>query len=279
MIARMEGLAERLSPSIMKQEIVLSDVIDGLESLPSLSFNLAFADAPYNAGFSYENHDDKMPESAFKSWTARWFSALFVRVKLDGSLWVLIPDSMVHHILTLAEEHHLHRINWIIWHYRFGVHTKEKFINSKTHLLWFSKTEDSKFYFDAVAEESDRKSKYNDLRTWAKTFTPDGMRPPFDVWSWPRVVGNSKERVKEGPNQVPDELLFRMLACCTQKGDKVVEAFSGTGSLADVCARMEREYIGFDNGPKVTEAARARLIKAQEFMKARHDAAKNVPQT
>jgi len=225
-------------------------------------------------GFEYENHDDNMPAHKFVGWTASWMEETKRVVKPDGSIWVLVPDEMVFQVLWKSAGLNLKMVNWVIWHYRFGVHTKEKFIRSKTHLFRFGKTDEFRFNFDKVAEMSDRATKYNDLRTYQKTFTPGGMRPPFDVWEWPRVVGNSKERIKEGPNQVPDELLLRMLDCCTKPGDLVIEGFSGTGSLAEQCARLDRNYRGYDNGPKVTAAAQARLLRAQEAMKQKHDATK-----
>lgn len=259
-----------------KQELIVRDVLEGLKALPDSFADMLAADPPYNMGFTYENHDDKMEPSAFVSWTARWMEELHRIAKPDAGIWLLVPDDMVHNILHISSRLKWHRINWIIWHYRFGVHTKSKFINSKTHLFWFTKSGEFRFNFDAVATASDRMSKYNDSRTFIKKFTPSGMRPPLDVWEWPRVVGNSKERVPEGPNQVPDELWFRAVDACTKPGDQVVEAFSGTGTLADVCARLDRNYIGFDNGPIVTAAAQLRLDTAIKF---RMESQKNVPQS
>jgi DNA modification methylase len=56
-------------------------------------------------------------------------------------------------------------------------------------------------------------------------------RIPDDVWEFPRVTGNSKERRSWHPTQHPVAVYARILRLSTEPGDTIVDLFGGTGTL------------------------------------------------
>ena len=50
------------------------------------------------------------------------------------------PDDWAAEIVVHLKGRHLSMVNWCIWHYRFGQNTTTRFINSKVHALYFTKS-------------------------------------------------------------------------------------------------------------------------------------------
>ena len=69
-----------------------------------------------------------------------------------------------------------------------------------------------------------------------------------NVWN---IVGftNPILRAKEHqffPTQKPTDVIRKMLLDTTKEGDLVCDPFSGSGTTADVCRELERDFIGFE---------------------------------
>jgi site-specific DNA-methyltransferase (adenine-specific) len=90
-------------------------------------------------------------------------------------------------------------------------------------------------YFECSARQ-----KCNDKRA-----NPAG-RVPDDVWEFPRVVGNAKERRSWISNQHPEALIERMILMSTQPGETVIDMFAGSGTVHRVCRRLGRNSISID---------------------------------
>ncbi len=69
-----------------------------------------------------------------------------------------------------------------------------------------------------------------------------------NVWS---IDGfsNPRLRAKEHqffPTQKPSDVIRKMLYDTTKEGDLVCDPFSGSGTTADVCRELKRDFIGFE---------------------------------
>lgn len=233
-----------------------------------LKVDLLFADPPFNYGEKYDSWDDKMPEKDFLEFTKTWLQGASALLKPGAALWVNCPDEMAAHVVLMAQAAGLRMINWCIWSYRFGVWRPGNFIRAKTHVLYFVNTEaERKWYPDGILVDSDRATKYGDRRT-TTTKTP-GKRVPLDVWgsegdggfAWGRVQGNSKERSKLHENQLPEVYLERVISCCTQPGDLVLDPFLGSGTTMVVARALGRRSIGIEISTRYARSALARVKK------------------
>jgi DNA modification methylase len=61
-----------------------------------------------------------------------------------------------------------------------------------------------------------------------------------DVFDFPRVTGNSKQRCDWHPTQLHEELVERALRLTTKEGDTVLDPFGGTGTTLRVCKKIGR---------------------------------------
>ena len=64
--------------------------------------------------------------------------------------------------------------------------------------------------------------------------------PKGDVFEFPRVTGNSKQRRKWHDNQLNEALVAKCVKLCTAPGGRVLDPFGGTGTTGRVCTANGR---------------------------------------
>ena len=89
-------------------------------------------------------------------------------------------------------------------------------------------------------------------------------------WYIPICAG--KERLREEnnkrshPTQKPEALLYRILLASTNKGDVILDPFSGSGTTAVVAKKLQRHFIGIEKDKDYVELSKKRL-KATKVLK------------
>jgi DNA modification methylase len=87
-----------------------------------------------------------------------------------------------------------------------------------------------------------------------------------DVWRFPVVQGAERLRGENGralhPTQKPEALVERCVAASSNPGEVVIDPFSGSGTTAVICARMARDFIGFELEDIYIKASKARVRRA-----------------
>lgn len=230
---------------------------DPLLNLKPGSVRLVFCDPPYNIGVEYgEGHNDNIPRGEYAEWADTWIGRCIDLLTPDGSLWLLAPDEwVVAYLSSLASPQRLYIRNWVIWYETFGVNCSDKFNRTKRHLIYCAMNP-KKYVFnaDAVTRPSDRQTKYNDSRA-----ASDGKLLD-DVWfDIPRLVGTAAERVPDFPTQLPLALLRRIVACCSDPGDLVLDPCSGSATTGVAALELGRRYVGIERSAKFAKLSRLRL--------------------
>jgi len=223
--------------------------------------DLIFADPPFNIGFQYDNYEDKLKREKYISWTRDWMTVCKNVLKPHGSFYIAIGDEYVANVKVIADELKLTMRNWIIWHYTFGQQTKKKFARAHTHILYFVKDKKC-FTFNApeVWFASDRQTVYNDKRA-----NPSGKLPD-DVWShYARVCGTFGERKQWHPCQMPELLLSRIIKVSSNKGDWILDPFSGSGTTPVVAAKLGRVYTGIELSKEYARQSLKRIEQCKDL--------------
>ena len=196
-----------------------------------------------------------MSEADYLHWCRIWLAECQRLLSDDGSLWVLINDDYADHFGLLLRKTGLHRRAWIKWYETFGVNCTNNFNRCSRHLFYHVKNS-RRFVFDpdAVGRPSDRQTKYDDKRAG-----PHGKLWD-NVWSIPRLVENSRERLPDFPTQLPLELVRPIVHCASEPGDLVLDPFCGSGTTGVAAIESGRQFIGIELNPQFAKAARQRLI-------------------
>ncbi|MFH5805728.1 DNA-methyltransferase [Alienimonas sp. DA493] len=165
-----------------RNKLVHGDCLPHLRSLPDGCVDLAFADPPFNVGFSYDVYRDRKSAQEYEDWCREWIEQIHRVLKPHGTFWLAMGDEFAAELKVLAtREIGFHCRSWVVWYYTFGVNCTRKFTRSHAHL--FHLTKDAKeFTFNAEDPEvrvpSARQLVYNDPRA-----NPTG-RLPDDTWKY-----------------------------------------------------------------------------------------------
>lgn len=212
-------------------------------ALPKLGhFKMIFADPPDNIGLGYGecNDDLSTPEYWGLLNDTLWHS----RYKCDV-LWVSFNARHLPIMGKLALD--FTKSEWTLkpcmQTFTFGQHNQSDLGNNHRP-LWRFMREGTELYPDAVRIPSWRQLNGD------KRADPRG-KVANDVFDFPRVTGNSKQRRKHHPTQLNEGLYERCIKLCCAPEDAVCDIFAGTGTLARVCNRtgnpctmieMDRSY-------------------------------------
>jgi site-specific DNA-methyltransferase (adenine-specific) len=240
-------------------KIICGDCIEVLDGVDEPFADLIFADPPFNIGYKYDKYYDKVKSKNYIAWTKEWMTACKRVLKLHGSFYIAIGDEYAANVKIIADELGLFMRNWIIWHYTFGQQTKSKFARAHTHIFYFASDQKNFTFNDrAVRVPSDRQLLYNDKRA-----NPLGKMPD-DVWNQDvRVCGTFQEREGWHPCQMPESVLKRIIAASSNRGDCVLDPFSGSGTTAVAACVLGRNYVGIEISEKYVERSRERLAEVK----------------
>lgn len=252
------------------------DCIAGMNDIAPGNVHLAFADPPFNIGYDYDVYDDAREHTQYLDWSRQWIAGVYRALQPTGTFWLAIGDEYAAELKLISQEIGFFCRSWVIWYYTFGVNCKMKFSRSHAHLFHFVKDRENFTFNDkAIRVPSARQLVYGDARanpegrlpddTWIlrPQDVPDGFPATDDTWYFPRVAGTFKERAGFHGCQMPEQLLGRIIRCCSGPGELVLDPFSGSATTMVVAKKLGRRWIGFDLSPEYVERGRTRVEAAK----------------
>ena len=241
--------------------ITTGDCIEQLAAMPAESVNLVVADPPYNIGIDYGNGSraDLLPDAAYTEWTRRWVEAAARTLADDGSMWVICGQEYAGDHQIAMRDAGLHWRNTVTWVETFGVSCRRKFNRTSRPMHYFTK-HPRRFTFnvDELRTRS-RRQELGDTRA-----NPAG-KVLDDVWTFSRVCGTFRERVKGVPTQLPLALVRRIIRGVSRPDDLVLDPFTGSGTTGVVCMEHGRRFQGIELRPEFAEIARRRIDEAADL--------------
>lgn len=261
-------------------EVYNESCIEGLQKVVPGTVDLAFADPPFNIGYHYDVYHDERDDSEYLDFTRNWMAGVKRVLKPSGTFWLAIGDEYAAELKIIAtKELGFTCRSWVIWYYTFGVNCVKGFSRSHTHLFHFvCDPKNLTFNSDdpAVRVPSARQLVYGDRRANPKGRLPDntwilrpqdmaeGFQPDDDTWHFPRVAGTFKEREGFHGCQMPEQLLGRIVRCCSNLGDVVLDPFGGSGTTFSVAKKLGRRWLGFELSKDYVERINERLDRTKE---------------
>lgn len=228
-------------------EIIHGGCLDHLEFCDCI-----FADPPDNLGLDYDGYYDKMPDRDYEDWLE---ACIFAFCDAAPVVWLSFNPRHILTVAAIASRIQTHQVKPCVQTFTFGQHNKHDFGNSH-RALWRFESKGAYRYMDAVRIPSSRQL------TGDKRADPRG-RVPGDVFTFPRVTGNSRQRRSWHPTQLHEGLVQRCLLSCTRPDDYVIDPFGGTGTVLRVCKRINRRCRTIEISPSYVHALRAEHIECK----------------
>lgn len=202
---------------------------------------------------------------------------LFSRVlKPGGSLYLFGKDNCIDFIDYTK---YLKLNRRIVWYQPSRLaQGKFNYTNNYDIIAYFSKGKASTFNLDDIRveqlvelEHRKRCEKVPSVMngTYGKTKFNDKGKNPGDVWGdIKQLTYKSKELVgRELLNtiQKPVKLIERLVLASSNKGDLVLDPFSGVGTTAVVCEKLSRRFIGFEVNKEYIHLSKSRLMGEYDY--------------
>ena len=246
-------------------EVHLGDSLELCKEIPPESIDTIICDGPYG---KTENAWDKVPDiQRFNLGLIQLFSRL---LKTGGSLYIFgKPDC----IDFIDYRPYLNLNSRIAWYQPSRLaQGRRNYTNNYDTIAYFSKGSAKTFNLEDIRvpqlvelEHRLRCERVPSVRNgkFGKTkFNPDGKNPG-DVWGdIKQLTYKSKELVDRAllnTIQKPKALMHRLVRASSNPGEVVLDPFAGTGTVPVVCKELDRQFIGFENDPKLHQICVERL--------------------
>ena len=263
--------------SKFENKIVNEDSLEILKKIPDKTFNLVFADPPYNLqiGEKLKRPDDSKVRGVDDKWDQfknfkhcddfckAWLTECKRILKDNGSIWVIGSYHNIFRLGYLLQNLDYWILNDIIWRKNNPMPNFKgtRFTNAHETLIWGSKNKKSKYTFN-----------YQSLKC-----LNDDLQMRSD-WTFP--ICNGKERLKKNGKKVhstqkPEALLHRIILATTNKDDTILDPFLGTGTTVVVAKKLGRNYFGIEKDKKYFKAADERINKTKAIEESYLDTLEN----
>jgi site-specific DNA-methyltransferase (adenine-specific) len=227
------------------------------------SVDLIITDPPYGINgdtlHKHYNRNEKfvvdgyveIPEEEYGNFSLQWIREAERILKPGGSIYIISGYTNLYHILSALKMTSLSEVNHIIWKYSFGVFTRRKFVSSHYHILFYEKPGGTRTFnlesrFGLDEKNGDGCSLNNIDRE--------------DVWLINREY---KPGVIKNKNELPLELLLKLIQYSSNEGDLVCDLFLGGFSTAIAAIGLNRRATGFEISPAMFDT-RIREIEGME---------------
>lgn len=230
------------------------DAVNLFKSLESDSVDLIVADPPYNLGKDYGNNHDLKGFDEYIDFTKKWLSEAKRVLKPNGTIYVFMGVRFISYLYNVMDkELQLFFNSWIVWHYTQGLGKTKGFSPRHDDILVFNKSKDFVFNLDDIRVPQKFYRERNNMR---------GANPG-DVWQFSHVHYSNHNR-QNHPTQKPEGIIERIVLASSNKGDTVLDPFSGSGTTLRVCQQLDRKAIGFELNPEYVAMTEMRL--SEPFM-------------
>ena len=247
--------------------IIKGDSLNELKKIPNKSFDLIFADPPYNMqlGGKLKRPDNSEVKSVNDDWDKFEsfknyddFSNLWLReckriLKDNGSIWVIGSYHNIFRLGKCIQDLGFWILNDVVWRKNNPMPNFRgtRFTNAHETLIWASKNKKSKYTFN-----------YQSLKCFN-----DDLQMRSD---WLIPICSGKERLKLNGKKIhstqkPEALLHRIILASTNKEDKILDPFLGTGTTAVVAKKLGRKYLGIERDNKYFKYANERIDRTKKI--------------
>ena len=246
-----------------RDRILRGDCIKHLQSLPSASVDLVFADPPYNLQLegalnrpdqsivdAVDDAWDKFASFAdYDSFTRQWLTEARRVMKSNATLWVIGSYHNIFRVGAILQDLGFWILNDVIWRKANPMPNfrGRRFTNAHETMIWASRDANAKaytFHYDALKAANEDTQVRSD-------------------WYLPLCTGGERLRDSKGgkvhPTQKPESLLARVILSSSNPGDIILDPFFGTGTTGATARRLGRHFIGIERDDTYADAAERRI--------------------
>ncbi|MCR8966395.1 DNA-methyltransferase [Mycoplasma zalophidermidis] len=245
------------------------DVIDFLKDIKDNSVDLIIADPPYNQNI--DKWDIFEGEKKYFDFMHKWLDLAISKLKKTGSIYLFNNAYNSALLLTYLIKKGMLFKNSIIWYKKDGFSpSTTKYVNNQETIIFLTKSNNYTFNYDDIRTEYtslDRMKtavKKGILKNGKRWYPNPNGKLCTDVWEIPSVRMSNKVNGRTTktihPTPKPEKMIERIIKASSNKGDLILDLFSGSGITSLVAKKQERKFIGCDLNKEYVDIINKQLL-------------------
>ena len=252
---------------VPENTVICGDTFDVLPRLAWRTYDLLFADPPYNLAKRFgAERSAKRSEDEYEEWLDSWLRLCVPLLKPTASVYVC-GDWRSGAAIQRAGERFFTLRNRITWEREKGRGAKANWKNASEDVWFFTVGEEYTFNLEAVKQRRRVIAPYRtngEPKDWTDT---DGGKfrdtHPSNLWTDLTVPFWSMPENTDHPTQKPEKLLAKVILASTNPGDLVLDPFAGSGTTAVAAKKLDRQFTVIEADEQHCLATLKRLEMAE----------------
>jgi site-specific DNA-methyltransferase (adenine-specific) len=247
---------------------ISQDLFSLLDNLPAESFDLIFADPPYNLTKTFNGRTFRWKTlQDYEDYLESWIPEMVRLLKPHGSMYICgdwRSSSAIHRVA----EKYLKIQNRITWEREKGRGALSNWKNSSEDIWFCTKSDDYFFNVEAVKLKRKVVAPYKQdgkPKDWEETKEGNfRLTHPSNLWTDISVPFWSMPENTDHPTQKPEKLIAKIILASSKEGDTIFDPFLGSGTTSVVAKKLKRNYVGVEIDETYCALAEKRLQMVSE---------------
>lgn len=266
-LLREDLLYDSADSAAFSRGIICGDAFSVLEKLPAGSFDLLFADPPYNLTKSFgASAFRRTDDEAYEEWLDSWLRLCVPLLKATASVYIC-GDWRSSSAIQRAGLRYFKPRSRITWEREKGRGARANWKNSAEDIWFFTVSDEYTFNIEAVKIKRKVLAPYTENgkpKDWEKGSNGNFRSThPSNVWTDISVPFWSMPENTDHPTQKPEKLLAKIILASTNEGDLILDPFAGSGTTAVVAKKLNRNFTAVESDENYCLLSLKRLEMAE----------------
>ncbi len=246
-------------------KIICCDAFAVFDRLPAASFDLLFADPPYNLNKDFGGSKFKQTsDEQYEDWLNSWLKLCVPLLKNTASVYIC-GDWRSSAAIQCAGTKYFKLRSRITWEREKGRGAKANWKNAAEDIWFFTVSDEYTFNLNAVKQrrrvlapyrENGKPKDWNESGNFRDTH-------PSNIWTDITVPFWSMPENTDHPTQKPEKLLAKIILASTNPGDLILDPFAGSGTTAVTAKKLGRDFVAIESDENYCLLAAKRLLDAE----------------
>ena len=251
-----------------RNQIICGDAFEILQKLPEKTFDLLFADPPYNLTKNFGTNSFRQTSlDDYEIWLDSWLSQTLQLLKPTASIYICGDWRSASAIQRVGLKY-FELQNRITWEREKGRGARANWKNSSEDIWFFTVSDEFIFNTEAVKIKRKVLAPYKENgkpKDWEKSLSGDfRLTHPSNLWTDLTVPFWSMPENTEHPTQKPEKLLAKIILASTNETDLILDPFAGSGTTAVVAKKLNRKFTAIEADENYCLLAEKRLDLAEK---------------
>ncbi len=252
---------------VFQNKIICGDAFQILKKLPEKSFDLLFADPPYNLTKNFGAEKFKQTSlDNYEIWLESWLLDCAKLLKPNASIYICGDWNSASAIQRVGMKYFTLR-NRITWEREKGRGAKANWKNASEDIWFFTVSDEFTFNLESVKIRRKVLAPYTENgkpKDWEKSDTGNFRAThPSNFWTDLTVPFWSMPENTEHPTQKPEKLLAKIILASTNETDLILDPFAGSGTTAVTAKKLNRKFTVIEADENYCLLAQKRLDLAE----------------